>query len=709
MLKIKAILIVTVLSIVFVSRAAEPQQSVKGHLPEWLDEVQTYTMVTVTPDEAKEMNASVNGVWAGFGGNSPILPFPGFVSTVQKVFGKDMESFVDASHEDGLKVVCAINGIEGMKPLREITPDLESMACRDAHGEIATWSSPEEQCIQMCTNNPDWVEWEIEYGKRGIDAGADLVQVDTPQGQAVGYIIKKGGYCPHCMETFRKHLYGKYTPGKLKEKFAITEFKSHEIIERLKDPPDAPTSEMMYRARVRKNPLFHEFLVCQERASYDTRKVLVNRLREHARSSGKKVAFATNAFQLSAANPFGYWIRAIMFADIFDLFAYENSHSPDGIPLQDSRLPRGKWAPIHKLAHAIHHRRAPAVSGAGAMPKFFQGYLDGKPHPTTWFGVLCADAYAGNGAYITYYFEAPAGNTAFREIFWKKATEQFGFVLSHKDHYEGDLRSGSPVAIVFLFNDRGRVIPGVFPSYLGFAQGLIEGNYPFDVVFAGDDDYVKDKLAAEDLRNYTGIIVPSPIDPTENQKRVIKEFVNSGGTLVCQEPERLGFQDEIKLESEFPHLAGTLGYGKGRVLKLKGEVTETWTDDVGSNFFKNYDPTLRTQICRLAEQLGISPVLERDPDGLVSAFPILQPERKRVVVHVVNYDVDYDSDTIRQKRDVTVKAPRPVFIEGDVVCHVYSPGKEEPEQLRAVTSENTVSCTIPRLAIAASVVFTGSG
>jgi len=104
------------LSAFFVSRAAEAQQSVKGDLPEWLDEVQTYTMVTVTPEEAKEMNASVNGVWAGFGGNSPILPFPAFVSSVEKEFGTNMKAFVDASHDMGLIVVCLLRQVSSSIP-----------------------------------------------------------------------------------------------------------------------------------------------------------------------------------------------------------------------------------------------------------------------------------------------------------------------------------------------------------------------------------------------------------------------------------------------------------------------------------------------------------------------------------------------------------------------------------------------------------------
>ena len=51
-----------------------------------------------------------------------------------------------------------------------------------------------------------------------------------------------------------------------------------------------------------------------------------------------------------------------MFADLFDMFAYELAHMPQGLPKNElGKLPRSKWAPYHKLAHAVHGRRAPAA------------------------------------------------------------------------------------------------------------------------------------------------------------------------------------------------------------------------------------------------------------------------------------------------------------------------------------------------------------
>ena len=580
------------------------------------------------------------------------------------------------------------------------------MACLGADGKPVVLG---DKMMLMCTNNPDWLQWEIEFGRKGIDQGADMVLVDTPMSSSFVSGFLRGGFCPHCMAGFRKYLEAKFTPEELQERFDVGEFDTSTIIKRLSplqfltDPKRRP-----FQDTTKDDLLFREFVYCQEEASFRTRKLLAEALREHARATGRQVAFCTNAADLGTANPGGYWIRAIMFADLFDLFAYEQNYLPDGLPSpQMTRLPRGKWAAYHRLAYAIHHRRSPAVISANAMGELLKTVLLKGTTANVLTAVQSAEAYAANGAYIQFHVEPLTVGTTLLGKCWRESARIAGFVRSHRDLYEGELGSGSSTAIVFLLNERGRTIPAVFPSYLGLAQALTEGNYPFDVLFGGDGRYVADRLTLAELQRYGVVIVPSPIDPTENQKSVINAFVKAGGTLVCQEPERLGIERPTDLApaAGASCLAGRFEYGKGSVMVLKGRVTETWTDDVASNFFRTYDPKLRRELCNLAEQLGLSSMVEGQAERLIGAFPVLQPERKRLVIHLVNYDVDYDNDAIREKTDVTVKVLRPAFLSGEVRGQLYAPGLEEPRSLPVTVSDGAVACTLPRLAIAASVVL----
>jgi len=675
--------------------AAEPVA--RPGLPDFLDKVQTYCMVPVLPETAAKLHATVNGVWGGISGTHPILTHREIVPAVQAKYGADDKAFAEACHKAGLAVVSVVNGIEGFPAMRGALPELEKMACRDARGKPAQVS---REMIFMCVNNPDWLRWEIDFGKRGIDAGADLVMVDTPMSASFISGFLRGGFCRHCMANFEKHLHARFTPGQLEERFGIAAFNPEAVIARLSPLQDLANPKRRPHHNTSKDDLlFREFIACQEKASFDTRKRLVDALRSYAAGKGRKVALCTNASDLGTANPGGHWIRALMFADLFDLFIYEQNVEPEGMLCSEAmKYPRGKWAAYHKLAYAVYHRRSPAVIHATSMGRVLVEVLTRGKTQNAWMEAQSAEAYASNGAYVQYYIEPLRGNRMFLDKCWAGSARHAAFVQSHRDLYEGDLRSGSPLAILFLLNERGRTIPAVYPSYLGLAQALIEGNYPFDVVFAGDGRYVQDRLDDGCLQPYRTLLVPSPVDPTENQKRLLLGFVTSGGTLVCQEPERLGLAGSGKdaagalpscLKRGFP-------YGKGKVLVLRGKVSATWTDDVGSNFFKTYRPELRAQIGRLADSLGLASVVPGETSGLVSAFPILQPDKKRLVLHLVNLDIDYQKDTIRPKADMAVTLPAPTFLPGKATARWHTLG-EEPRALAVARSGDRLSFSLPRL------------
>ncbi|HLJ10233.1 MAG TPA: hypothetical protein VKU82_03540, partial [Planctomycetaceae bacterium] len=454
--------------------------------------------------------------------------------------------------------------------------------------------------------------------------------------------------------------------------------------------------------------LFREFIYSQEQASFDSRKRLVDALRDHARAHGREVAFCTNAADLGSVNPGGHWVRALMFADIFDLFIYEQNVEPIGMTSDEvMKYPRGKWIAYHKLAHAIHHRRAPAVIHAGAMGRLIQQGLLGGKSINTWLAVQSAEAYAANGAYVQYYIE-PKPLKMFFDKFWMGSAKHAAFVQAHRDMYEGDLRSGSPLALVFLMNERGRTIPAVYPSYLGFAQGLAECHIPFDVVFAGDGHYVEDRLARDDLKHYQTLIVPSPLAPTRNQQRVIGDFVRDGGTIVCHEPGCFGFSraDDASQPGDLAGCEEIFRHGKGRVAVLRGDISETWTDDIGSNYFKTYEPELRAQVGTLAQSLGISPLISGEDKGLIGAFPVRQPALKRLVLHLVNYDVDYAKDAIREKRDVAINVLRPDFLPEHVIARLYS-AEKDAQSLDIVASDDALQISVPHLGVWATIAVTG--
>jgi hypothetical protein len=435
--------------------------------------------------------------------------------------------------------------------------------------------------------------------------------------------------------------------------------------------------------------------------------MLFDELREYARRQGAEVAFATNAADLGTQNPGGHWIRALMFADLVDLFAYEQNAEPRGgfgAPLVP--LPRGKWAAYHKLAYAIHGRRSPAVIHAGNMGELLKRSITGGPSTNTWMASQTAEAYAANGAYTIYQVGVPIAQRLLRVMCWDKAAGVNQFILAHRDLYEGELRSGSKIGFLFLFNERGRTIPAVFPSYLGLAQGWVESNHAFDVLFAGDGKHVRDRMALADLQPYRTIVIPSPLRPTANQQRVVQEFASAGGVVVCQEPDELGLTGAAAERPSNPDSwwSARFPFGKGRVIALSGEVTATDTTDVGARFFRDYSQQLRATIGTMAEDLGSAAVLPDHQDGLLAAFPLEQPERKRMVIHLVNYDIDLAEDAIRRKENVRLSLACPEFISGKIqatVLHIDGSAAQIP----AALDNAVITTTVPAIEEAAVVIL----
>ena len=675
-------------------------------LPSWADEVQTFIMLPTRPARARELHVSVNGAWGGIPGKYAILPH---LPSIQEEYSHDQGAFASAVHEAGIHVPAAINTIEGLQALREVIPNLDDMACRDAAGDVVSAGAT---MTLMCSINPEWVQWEIDTGKAAIDAGADWILLDTPMGASFISGFLKAGFCDHCMANFAAYLREKHSDTDLQERLGLKGFDRQEVARRLTAMQSV--TPMADSAHVKSTPdalLFQEFARCQEETNFASRKHVLASLHQHAKEQGKRVLFCTNAADLGTQNPGGHWIRGLMFADLVDVFTYELNSDPQGrsgAPL--SKMPRGKWAAFHKLAYAVHHRRSAALIHTQDVDALTRDAEQGRS-VLTWMATQAIEAYAASGSYVPFHGDDGDFGRLPLKMMWRLVFEHNRFVREHRDLYEGDLVSGSAVAFLFLLNERGRTIPSVFPSYLGLAQGFVEGNYPFDVVFAGDGRYVRDRLDAKQLELYNTIIVPSPIAPTENQRRVVQRFVRAGGVVVCQEPELLGLAAEPVGSADDPSSpwGPEFSYGRGSVRVLAGDIALTDTHDVGTKFFREYTPELRSQVAQVAEDTGLTSLLTDHRDGLLSAFPVLQPGRKRVVVHLVNYDVDYAQDAIRPKEDVRLTVPAPSFLGRDLQGVLYTFDGGDAVEIAVRRSEGMARCTIPEVGLGAVLVISDAG
>jgi hypothetical protein len=74
-----------------------------------------------------------------------------------------------------------------------------------------------------CLNNPKWRAVLKAWVKAGIRRGAD--------GYIANYFYRHNCVCPHCVQGFKDHLRGRYSPEQLRERFGVADLAAHQFTE----------------------------------------------------------------------------------------------------------------------------------------------------------------------------------------------------------------------------------------------------------------------------------------------------------------------------------------------------------------------------------------------------------------------------------------------------------------------------------------------
>jgi hypothetical protein len=604
----------------------------------WYEQVQVYDMVALPPNDVNRFHVTVNGLWNGFYSEENIsspFAFGRYLESIYsgKTYNTD-EEFVSGQHEQGLLCPGTVLTTQGH---RSFQGDLvEQYACRSSDGKIAQWDL--NGAVFMCSNNPGWIQWIIEQGKKIIDADGDLIVLDEIQGN--GFVIwfqflsqylniDEPGFCQYCIGGFRNYLNETYTSIELLELFGIDDIETYDLTSRIAD-----TIDLTYYDRIAADPLIKDYIEFQEWENYKAKVHAINELRSYAKSEGKECVICANSFALGTPRTGDFWVKGLQFSEALDFYCFENEYGPKSDVLLP-RVPRNKWIAWVKLASAATNLSPVILLKAGAVQSIWENPFFILGRVGNYLSIQCAEAYASGGSFANW-FVKPLD----KWWKWRGCAKIYRFVLENRELYESKSEIYNPIGVLYLYGEGMR---DNSDSYLGLGQLLAESNIPYEVIFDGDGLYLNETLTIDKLNEYELIIIPNVIDITSTQEMIIKEYVQNGGIAIINDPE------ELNLENT----EGEQSYRDGYFYVM--------LEDKGYEYFYSYNDKYRSEVTEIIYSYIEEVIAIKNSDRKVVAFPYYQLDEDRVVVHLVNYNHHFLFDIIRPRLFVKIEIKKPSF------------------------------------------------
>lgn len=492
-----------------------------------------------------------------------------------------------------------------------------------------------------CPDNPDYARYMEGKVRAQAETGIDGSYVDWT------HIAGGTCYCAYTRQNFGTYLKKNLPALAGQKKYGTSDYAHIDLPQKRGDK--FWMEWITYRGQVVAN--FHQ------------------RLRTVARRYNPHFMISGNVFGGFGYGPIAYDAAGnieMLARDGVDDFIYsEIQEFLDSAPRKNDEGTKITNGPALKFLAGASHGKPVIVYATEITPPIF-------PNPTE----KCLSAMAQMNI-----AEAVANHAIFRE---KRetppgATQMYGFISANEKHLLG-AQLFSNIAVVASLNQ-------YLADELSFsfsASRVLSDNGIAHVMIV-EDDLLSGKVADFDL-----VILPYiPLLSTEKQQ-ALKRYVENGGTLVIL--GNSGIKDEHNLPHEKLVLAGLFGgktypsgyaengVGMGRACylplaippsrflipsKSKGEFTTfgpTMADvfaDIPEGYTRNrIDPALRAKL-ELVSKKSID-LLADQTTRLVEKMPYVEittmmpADKRRMLVHLVNYDVTLDGD-ITPARDVKVQ------------------------------------------------------
>jgi uncharacterized protein (TIGR03437 family) len=541
--------------------------------------------------------------------------------------------------------------------------DVSSMPqCIDkdlAGNRLTTWWGNSGTVYKMDPLCPPWLDIVESHIRKGI--GREGIYQDNISGPS---FVGGGGFGDYDRSGFIDYLKARVAAGQISGLLAAPE--NIDIAQYISSKGYGKGNPAALDDLV-----FHEFVRYQYRSNLDVWAGIVQRTTASAAASG-------NNDLLINGNQGGIWFFGGSWVYAALLSQYHKAIQIENWAAENHPVPQYHHSLLCKLGLASGYQEKPVwIQGGWFSDATGQLYL-----PNYWRLAL-AEAYANGGVRtIPEVYGTQAQNFTVPDETLNSAIDYTAWLNRHRDWMTGK-RSRAAVALVYSiptmlwreFPTTGHADWEQSSRLGGFARALEDSHVPFDSVFFGHPDFWDDSRLAAALKQYKVVILPGVDCLSDSQIQVLKDYLAGGGSIVAT--GSLGDRNENYAVRRQPASASFTG--NSRFVLLSGSPDANYFNALKTG---GTDPADLAILSKPVQQfLGSEAQITTNAPATVAFNIFGSPDGQDLFVHLLNYDLDLKTDTVRSASNLQVSVKLPAgFDPQNKSLWIASPELGQPVQ-----------------------------
>lgn len=559
---------------------------------------------------------------------------------------------------------------DGPGAIADRKPELLDYVAIDIDGQKIVRPFGDLMMYRANMNEEGWREFLRSEMAAAIDAGADGFVIDDIQAQTLEVGGETGGtFNAPDMRGFREFLKAIYPPAALSSRFGIDDIDTFDYREYIV----ARGLAGQWRSEAPNVPLFNPFRTYQYQSTLAAYAELFGWARSYSLSrTGKPIVFLGNT---STGGDL-----SLPFEHSLDLAWLEFPYLTWGYP------PRSKTIPATKLKIDDRWKKGTFLT---QVPT--NGDLAARGSPANLSKVLFAEAHAAKAEYQVPYevVGGPGGIVYSPDL--RELAPYYQFLARHRRYFGREWMWRPQVAILYPV----AAYTGEADGYYGAALALLEAGVQFDALVSGDGRMFANTVTLDTLRQYPLLVLASPGAMSAAQVELVLAYLSAGGYVLTW--GSIGEADELgQLDVQRPSDWRTVQtVGERRV--GEGTVHNLSPNELGREYFRARDAATRTRIVDAVAGVVTPDVAVGQPE--VVALTYQHSSAPALVVHLVNYNYDIDSDSVTTFNNlaVTFRPPAGFSLDG-MHARLLSPDFAEADDVPYDIRDGIVFFDVPRLA-----------